>query len=85
MLKVPSLPSHSFPDTESDNINSYGPNGKIRFTFNLIEWASRPEVQKAWNELAVQYGIKHNPFDDLERVWTPTNFALIGSWPNSVR
>ncbi|OBT41182.1 hypothetical protein VE00_08115 [Pseudogymnoascus sp. WSF 3629] len=66
------------------NPRGYGPNGKIRFTFNLIEWASRPETQKAWAEIASKNGITHNPFDNIERVWTPANFALIRSWPNSV-
>lgn len=67
------------------NPRGYGPNGKLRFTFNLISWAQDAENQKAWRELAAECGITHDPFEDLERVWTPTNFALIGSWPNSLR
>ena len=51
----------------------------------LLEWAQRPEVRKAWSELAAKHDIKYDPFEDLERAWTPTNFALIGSWPNSIR
>ncbi|KAK9489287.1 hypothetical protein V1508DRAFT_445660 [Lipomyces doorenjongii] len=57
------------------NPRGYGPKGKLRFTFNLIEWASRPETQNAWAEIAAQNGITHSPFDDPERVWTPADVA----------
>ena len=81
----------SIPDAmelECDVANTFfsaGPNGKIRLTFTLIEWTSRADVQKAWKELAAEYNIKSNPLEDVERLWTPINFALISSWPNSIR
>lgn len=66
-------------------MNSYGPNSKLHFTFTLLDWANRPEVRKAWSELATKHHIQLDPFEDLERLWTPINFALIGSWPSSMR
>jgi nucleoside-diphosphate-sugar epimerase len=66
------------------NPRQYGTNAKIRFTYTLTQWAMDPSNQAAWKEIAAKEGITHNPFDDLERVWTPTNFALIGSSPITV-
>src|ERR1700733_3468546 len=31
--------------------------GKVRFRFRVVQWVSRPEVGKAWKELAEKYGL----------------------------
>ncbi|KAI9871681.1 MAG: hypothetical protein M1830_002620 [Pleopsidium flavum] len=59
----------------------YGPKGKIHYTYTFVEWAHRPEVQKAWEELSKQFGLTQSPFDDIERLFTFTELALIVSWP----
>ena len=63
----------------------YGPPGKIRYTFSLVDWAQRPEVQVAWTRIAKQHSIMANPFKDLERIWSPTHLALVTPWAMSVR
>lgn len=63
----------------------YGPPGKIRYTFSLVDWAQRPEVQAAWAQIAKQHGITADPFKDLERIWSPTHLALVTPWAMSVR
>ncbi|MCJ1300163.1 hypothetical protein MMC08_002957 [Hypocenomyce scalaris] len=59
----------------------YGPKAKIHYTFTLCEWAHRPEVQKAWAEMMQLHGLAQSPFDDIERIFTFTELALIVSWP----
>jgi hypothetical protein len=65
--------------------NRFGPPGKIRYTFSLVDWAKRPDVQAAWAEIAKRDGITADPFKDLERVWSPTHLALVTPWAMSVR
>lgn len=63
----------------------YGPPGKIRYTFSLVDWARRPEIQAAWVKIATEQGITADPFKDLERIWSPTHLALVTPWAMSVR
>ena len=63
----------------------YGPPGKIRYSFSIVDWARLPEVQAAWVRIAEQHGIMASPFKDVEKIWTPTQLALATPWPMSVR
>jgi hypothetical protein len=47
----------------------YGGPGKIRFRFRMAQWASRPEVVKAWKELAEKYGLVDKELRDVDRVF----------------
>ena len=44
----------------------YGPGLPMRFSFTLSHWASQPENQQAWKEIAEKHKLTHSPFDDLE-------------------
>lgn len=56
-----------------DSVSRYGPPLVHRTTFTLVEWASRPENKKAWQELQEKSAgqLTDNPFDDVE-----ANFAF---------
>jgi hypothetical protein len=38
-------------------LRGYEGPGKVRFRFRVVQWVSRPEVGKAWKELAEKYGL----------------------------
>lgn len=52
---------------------SYGPATQIRSLWSLVDWASKPENSKAWDELMSASGgqLTDNPFKDVE-----ANFAF---------
>jgi len=60
----------------------FGEPGKIRYNFTLVEWAQRPEVVKAWKELAEKYDLMDKQFRDVERVFSFTDAAL--GWSQNV-
>lgn len=35
-------------------LRSYGPGGKTVYKFTFAEWAKRPEVSRAWDEIALK-------------------------------
>lgn len=63
----------SFP---KDPPRGFGPKGAVSFKFSLTEWAKRPEVQKAWDELAQKYNLKKTDVKDIERVFGFLDFVL---------
>lgn len=60
----------------------FGEPGKIRYKFTLVEWAQRPDVVKAWKELAEKYDLMDKQFRDVERVFSFTDAAL--GWSQNV-
>lgn len=54
----------------------------IRYKFTLVEWAQRPEVIKAWKELAEKHNLLDKQFRDVERVFSFTDAAL--GWSQSI-
>lgn len=55
----------------------YGPSKKMRFSFTLTEWATRPENAKAWKEIMQKEGLTHDPFEDVEAHFT---FGDAAAW-----
>jgi hypothetical protein len=62
--------------------NRFGPPGIIHYSFSLAEWAKRPEVVKAWKELAEKHDLMEKEFRDVDRVFSFTDAAL--SWSQSI-
>lgn len=60
----------------------FGPPGKLHFKFSLVEWAQRPEVVKAWKELAETHGLMEKEFRDPARVFGFADAAL--SWSQQI-
>lgn len=54
----------------------FGPPGKMRFRFTLVEWAKRPEVQKAWEEIAEKHQLRDRTLGDVDRIFGFTDLAL---------
>ncbi|KAK4497985.1 hypothetical protein PRZ48_010641 [Zasmidium cellare] len=44
----------------------YGPPMTIRFKWSFMEWASKPENQKAWEEIMKKHNLTDNPFKDVK-------------------
>lgn len=42
---------------------------KIRFSFRMAQWMGRPEVVKAWKELAEEYGLVDKELREVDRVF----------------
>lgn len=63
----------------------YGPPGAIRFRFLLAEWAKKPEVQKAWAEIAEMHGLREKGLRDVDRVFGFADLALTVSYPVQLR
>ena len=49
-----------------------------------MEWAEKPEVQRAWEELKEKYKLRIDPFKDLAQTFGITDSAIIGGWPLSL-
>lgn len=60
----------------------FGPAVKLRYKFTLAEWAQRPEIAKAWKELAEKHGLVDKEFRDPVRVFTFADAAL--SWSQQI-
>lgn len=63
----------------------FGPPAKIRYTFTLTEWAKRPEVQRAWAEIAQRNNLREREMEDMDidRVFGFTDAAMMWSYPIS--
>lgn len=59
----------------------FGPPGKYRFRFSLVEWAKQEKVQKAWEELVSKYGLTSGKLQDMDidRIFSFTDGSLLGS------
>ncbi len=71
--------AYTGPDTNPDtkwiekqtrfNPRGYGDKGISRRKFTFVEWAQRPEVAKAWQEIAEQDGLTQKELKNVERVF----------------
>jgi hypothetical protein len=84
---------YTTPDPENDTYKEipskydipprgFGKNNPIRYKFTLVEWATRPDVQKAWKELASKHDLLDKEFRDIDRIFSFTDAAL--SWSQSI-
>ena len=53
----------------------YGGKGVIRRKYSMVEWAMRPEVQKAWEELRREYGLAE--IKEVDRVFAFLDGTLV--------
>ena len=47
----------------------YGPKGVVGRKFKISDWAKQDSVQKAWSELAQEYGLSQTQLTDIDRVF----------------
>ena len=81
------------PDTTAEYIEKqtpydppprgYGPPGVSRRKFTMVSWAKRPEVVKAWEELAEENGLSR--INDVDRVFAFLDGTLVRSSPLNFR
>lgn len=59
----------------------FGPPGRYRYRFKLAEWAKRPEVQRAWEELVEKHGLKAEKLQDMDvdRIFGFLDGSLLGA------
>jgi nucleoside-diphosphate-sugar epimerase len=63
-------------DFKYDPPRGFGPRGRMRFTFLFSEWARRPEVRKAWAELARVHGLAPPDETDGDRIFGLLDYIL---------
>lgn len=59
----------------------FGPPGRLRYRFTLTEWAKRPDVQRAWEEIAETHQLCNKELADIDRVFGFTDAAMTWSHP----
>lgn len=59
----------------------FGPKGKYRYRFRLVDWAREEHVQKAWEELVSKYGLVGGKLQDMdiERIFSFADGTLLGA------
>jgi hypothetical protein len=59
----------------------FGPPATFRFRFTLVDWAKQASVQRAWEELVAEYGLKVARLQDMdvERIFGFTDGGLMGA------
>ncbi|KAI3391348.1 hypothetical protein diail_7499 [Diaporthe ilicicola] len=59
----------------------FGPPATYRVRFRLVDWATRPEVEKAWDEISAKNGLKAGKLQDMDidRIFGFTDASLMGS------
>lgn len=65
--------------------NSYGPKGKLRYSFKFSEWAKESATQAAWAELTKDHGLQADPLKDPEKTFAFLQFALELTWSWATR
>jgi len=63
------------------NPRGYGPKGIVRRRFTLADWAKRPEVAKAWKEIAEKNDLAEQELRDVDRVFGFLDGTLCRSAP----
>lgn len=64
---------------------SYGPRGKLRSSFSLLDWAREPETKEAWLQLSKEHELTGNPFDQPESWFTFLQWAIEVTWSWATR
>jgi hypothetical protein len=59
----------------------FGPPGKYRVRYRLVDWARQEKVQKAWEELVAKHGLTSGKLQDMDidRIFGFTDGSLLGS------
>jgi hypothetical protein len=59
----------------------FGPPATYRVKFTLVDWARRPEVQKAWAEIISKNNLKVSKLEDMDidRIFAFADGSLIGA------
>jgi hypothetical protein len=59
----------------------FGPPGKYRYRFRLVDWAKQEHVQTAWDELVAKHGLTSGKLKDMDidRIFGFTDGSLLGS------
>lgn len=60
-------------------MNRFGPPKTLRYKFKLADWAKRPEVTKAWKEIAEKNGLVVKELREPERIFGFADGTLSGS------
>ncbi|KAJ5247142.1 hypothetical protein N7468_002125 [Penicillium chermesinum] len=63
----------------------YGPPGVLRYSFQLVEWAKRTEVQEAWKKIAETYSLCEKELRDVDEVFGFTDIAVAMTYPIRLR
>jgi hypothetical protein len=63
-------------------MTSFGGPGVISVKFTMSEWAKKPEIKRAWKEIAEKYDLAPKEFDDPERIFSFLDAAL--SWSQKI-
>jgi hypothetical protein len=63
---------------------SFGPKGRIPFTFTFESWASQPEVLSAWTAIKEKYNLTQSPFDDTKKNFGVLDAEILTPWPRSI-
>ncbi|EON64875.1 hypothetical protein W97_04109 [Coniosporium apollinis CBS 100218] len=72
----PDAEYREFTVPRKETPRGFGPQSTVRSTFSFVEWANRPEVQKAWTELAEEHDLVEKKFRDIERIFSFTDAAV---------
>lgn len=65
----------------TEPLNRHGPPGRVRSTFNLIDWAQQSEVRTAWSELMKAHTLVKDPLQDPTKSnFSSLQFSLTMSW-----
>jgi nucleoside-diphosphate-sugar epimerase len=78
-----------FPSPSSLSIslltpNSFGPKGRIGYTFTFESWASEPAVLKAWEEIRHKFNLQQSPFDDVQKNFGLLDAEILTPWSRSI-
>lgn len=65
--------------TTSAPFARFGPPGKIHFKFTLANWAKRPEVNKAWKEIADKNSLVVKELREPDRIFGFADGTLAGA------
>lgn len=59
----------------------FGPPGKYRYRFKLVDWAKQEKVQKAWEELTSKHNLTGGKLQemDVDRIFGFTDGSLLGT------
>ena len=60
-------------------MHRFGPPRTIKYKFRLAEWAKKPEVTKAWKEIAEKNGLVVTELREPDRIFAFADGTLSGS------
>ncbi|KAK3673526.1 hypothetical protein LTR78_006430 [Recurvomyces mirabilis] len=58
----------------------YGPKGRCRSSFDLIEWSQRPHTRAAWKTIKEEHELKSEPLAGPGGMFAALQFSLTTSW-----